>query len=80
MYTPNSITDPIAQEFGQKLRKYLQDGSEDPEHLHAYVNYADGEESLQAVYGWDKWRLEKLRKLKAQWDPKNIMRYYVPIE
>jgi len=79
MYAPNSAIDPIAQEFGKKLRKYLLDGSEDPTHLRAYVNYADGEESLEEVYGWEGWRLEKLRKLKAKWDPKNKMRYYVPI-
>jgi hypothetical protein len=80
MYAPNSTIDPIAKDFGEKLRKHLLDGSDDPAHLHAYVNYADGDESLHAVYGWERWRLEKLRKLKAQWDPKNIMRYYVPIE
>ncbi|KAF7947824.1 hypothetical protein EAE96_008902 [Botrytis aclada] len=80
MYAPDSNIDPIAKEFGEKLRKYLLDGSEDPEHLCAYVNYADGDESLQAIYGWETWRLEKLKKVKAQWDPKNTMRYYVPIE
>ncbi|KAF7945990.1 uncharacterized protein EAE97_005028 [Botrytis byssoidea] len=80
MYAPDSNIDPIAKEFGEKLRKYLLDGSEDPEHLRAYVNYADGDESLQAIYGWETWRLERLKKLKAQWDPKNTMRYYVPIE
>ncbi|KAI0435515.1 hypothetical protein F4803DRAFT_545350 [Xylaria telfairii] len=79
MYAPNATIDPIAQEFGKKLRQYLLDGSDDPAHLRAYVNYADGDEPLPAVYGWENWRLEKLRKLKAQWDPKNTMRYYVPI-
>ncbi|CAG8958962.1 hypothetical protein HYFRA_00012959 [Hymenoscyphus fraxineus] len=79
-YKPNSTIDPLAQEFGEKLRKYLLNGSEDPEHLRAYVNYADGTESLHEVYGWESWRLEKLKKLKAQWDPQNKMRYYVPIE
>ncbi|KAF5872601.1 putative fad-dependent oxygenase protein [Botrytis fragariae] len=80
MYAPDSNIDPIAKEFGEKLRKYLLDGSDDPEHLRAYVNYANGDESSQAIYGWETWRLEKLKKLKAQWDPKNTMRYYVPIE
>ncbi|TGO68135.1 hypothetical protein BOTNAR_0029g00030 [Botryotinia narcissicola] len=80
MYAPDSNIDPIAKELGEKVRKYLLDGSEDPEHLRAYVNYANGDESLQAIYGWETWRLEKLKKLKAQWDPKNTMRYYVPIE
>ncbi|KAJ2979491.1 hypothetical protein NUW58_g7186 [Xylaria curta] len=79
-YAPNPSIDPLAQEFGKKLRKYLLDGSDDPAHLHAYVNYADGDEPLPAVYSWEDWRLEKLRRLKAQWDPKNKMRFYVPIE
>ncbi|TGO26970.1 hypothetical protein BPAE_0050g00600 [Botrytis paeoniae] len=51
MYAPDSNVDPIAKEFGEKLRRYLLDGSDDPEHLRAYVNYADGDESLQAIYG-----------------------------
>ncbi|KAI0452945.1 hypothetical protein F5B21DRAFT_505852 [Xylaria acuta] len=80
MYAPNATIDSVAQEFGKKLRQYLLDGSDDPAHLRAYVNYADGDEPLPAVYGWEDWRLEKLRKLKARWDPKNKMRYYVPIE
>ncbi|KAI0401066.1 FAD-binding domain-containing protein [Xylaria palmicola] len=80
MYTPNDAITPLAQEFGKKLRQYLLDGSDVPAHLRAYVNYADGDEPLPAVYGWDDGRLEKLKKLKAKWDPKNTMRYYVPIE
>ncbi|KAL2016663.1 hypothetical protein VTK56DRAFT_3207 [Thermocarpiscus australiensis] len=78
MYKPNTTIDPIAADFGKELRQCLLDGSDDLAHLHAYVNYADGDEPLPAVYGWEEWRLEKLRKLKAQWDPENKMRYYVP--
>ncbi len=77
-YKPNSTIDPIAEEFGKTLRGFLLEGSDDPKHLRAYVNYANGDEPLEAVYGWDKWRLEKLRQLKRQWDPKNKMKYYVP--
>ncbi|KAI0420200.1 hypothetical protein F5X98DRAFT_38488 [Xylaria grammica] len=77
-YTPNSTIDPIAEEFGKTLRGFLLEGSDDPKHLRAYVNYANGDEPLEAVYGWDKWRLQKLRQLKRQWDPKNTMKYYVP--
>ncbi|KAF2973017.1 hypothetical protein GQX73_g638 [Xylaria multiplex] len=80
MYAPDPAIDPVAREFGKTLRRYLLEGSDDPTHLRAYVNYADGGESLAEVYGWEDWRLEKLRKLKAQWDPKNRMRYYVPIQ
>ncbi|KAL7622063.1 hypothetical protein AAE478_007564 [Parahypoxylon ruwenzoriense] len=78
-YKPNATVDPIADVFGRKLQAHLLEGSDDPAHLRAYVNYAHGDESLQEMYGWEKWRLEKLRKLKAQWDPKNRMRYYAPI-
>lgn len=78
-YQPNATIDPLAQEFGKKLRTHLLEGSDDPAHLRAYVNYANGDESLEAVYGWEEWRLEKLRKLKTEWDPENRMRYYVPI-
>ncbi|KAK7948541.1 FAD-linked oxidoreductase azaL [Apiospora aurea] len=78
-YKPNPAIDPVAQEYGSRLRKHLLQGSEDPQHLRAYVNYAHGTESLQEMYGWEEWRLEKLKSLKAQWDPENRMRYYAPI-
>jgi hypothetical protein len=54
-------------------------GSADPKHLRAYVNYAHGDESLQEVYGWENWWIEKLRGLKTKWDPENRMRFYNPI-
>ncbi|KAI0198801.1 FAD-binding domain-containing protein [Astrocystis sublimbata] len=79
MYAPNAAIDGVAKEFGEKLRGYLLEGSEDPGRLRAYVNYAYGEESMQEVYGWEDWRLEKLRRLKKQWDPEGRMRFYVPI-
>lgn len=45
---------------------------------HIYVNYAMGGESRQQVYGYD-WRLEKLAKLKKEWDPQNRFGYYNPV-
>ncbi|RYO84785.1 hypothetical protein DL766_006372 [Monosporascus sp. MC13-8B] len=46
-----------------------------------YVNYATGNpyESLESIYGYEPWRLERLRGLKAKYDPYNRFRYYVPI-
>ncbi|KAI5854502.1 hypothetical protein GGS23DRAFT_590635 [Durotheca rogersii] len=46
-----------------------------------YVNYAAGleYETLEAIYGYEPWRLDRLRKLKAKYDPTNSFRYYVPI-
>ncbi|KAI0124765.1 hypothetical protein BJ170DRAFT_685647 [Xylariales sp. AK1849] len=44
-----------------------------------YVNYAAGYESLEARYGYEPWRLEKLRDLKAKYDPHNRFAWYNPI-
>lgn len=45
---------------------------------HAYVNYAVGDETVEEMYGYEKWRLEKLRQLKAKWDPQNTFKWYNP--
>ncbi|KAK4233777.1 hypothetical protein C8A03DRAFT_47748 [Achaetomium macrosporum] len=78
-YKPNPALDEVAQALGRRTRQYLLDGSDDPTKLRAYVNYAHGDEPFGAVYGWETWRLEKLRELKKEYDPENRMRYYVPI-
>jgi hypothetical protein len=46
---------------------------------HAYVNYANGFESLPDIYGHEPWRLRRLRALKAAYDPNNKFKYYNPI-
>ncbi|OHE99041.1 hypothetical protein CORC01_05731 [Colletotrichum orchidophilum] len=79
MYKPNASLDALAQEYGEKFRGHLLEASHEPERLRVYVNYAHGSESLEAIYGWDEWRLERLRGLKAKWDPQNRMRFYNPI-
>ncbi|KAK4121767.1 FAD-binding domain-containing protein [Parathielavia appendiculata] len=78
-YKPDPALDEVAQALGRRTRQYLLDGSDDPTQLRAYVNYAHGDEPLGAVYGWEDWRLEKLRGLKKKYDPEYRMRYYVPI-
>ncbi|KAI0154644.1 FAD-binding domain-containing protein [Xylariaceae sp. FL1272] len=47
-----------------------------------YANYATGEsyESVNSIYGYEPWRLARLRGLKAKYDPKNRFRHYVPLE
>lgn len=47
--------------------------------LSAYVNYAHGDEPLEAVYGYEPWRLARLRKLKKRYDPDFKFRFYNPI-
>jgi len=65
-----------AEKVGKELRATLVDGGE----LHAYINYAHGDESLKEVYGHQAWRLEKLRKLKKQYDPEQRFGFYSPID
>jgi FAD/FMN-containing dehydrogenase len=44
-----------------------------------YMPYAAGYESLESMYGYEPWRLERLRALKAKYDPQNRFGYYNPI-
>ncbi|TGJ82161.1 hypothetical protein E0Z10_g6610 [Xylaria hypoxylon] len=44
-----------------------------------YVNFAAGDESLEMIYGHESWRLQRLRSLKAKYDPNNRFRWYNPI-
>lgn len=73
----NATLDNVAADFGKRMRRALFDGSGQP--LHAYVNYAHGDESLQALYGYEDWRLWRLRRLKAKYDPFGKFGYYAPI-
>ncbi|OBS25095.1 hypothetical protein FPOA_05630 [Fusarium poae] len=79
LYKPNSALDSLAQEHGEKLRNLLLEASDEPQQLRAYVNYAHGVESLESMYGYEPWRIDKLKALKKKWDPENRMRFYAPI-
>ncbi|KAL4988130.1 hypothetical protein BDW68DRAFT_187456 [Aspergillus falconensis] len=52
-----------AVKFGDMLRDILLKSTETPDELHAYVNYASGEEGPKAWYGHEPWRLEKLQEV-----------------
>lgn len=77
-YSPDTSLDRVAQDFGRELRNILYK-SEGTEELHAYVNYAVGEESLESIYGYRGWRVAKLKTLKKKLDPENRFRFYAPI-
>jgi len=47
--------------------------------LHAYINYALGDETLEEMYGFEPWRLQKLRRLKKEYDPTGKFNFYAPI-
>jgi Berberine and berberine like len=77
-YQADTSLDAQAEEFGRHARSLLKAGSGSPEQ-HSYVNYAHGDESLEEVYGYKPWRLQKLRWLKKKYDPKNKFGFFEPI-
>lgn len=75
-------TDPSLASQGVAGGKYLRDllqSQAGSTNLNTYVNYAFGDEPLQATYGYESWRLDKLRLLKQQYDPNGKFNYFVPI-
>lgn len=70
--------DEIARQGGEELRSIAVGGREDGK-LYAYVNYANGFETLEELYGHDAWRLEKLRNTKKVYDPDSRLNFYAPI-
>ncbi|KAH8429542.1 FAD-binding oxidoreductase [Aspergillus melleus] len=70
--------DDKAREFGESLREIFFRATGQKE-LHAYINYASGHENPGDWYGHESWRLERLRVLKAKYDPQGKFRFYGPI-
>jgi FAD/FMN-containing dehydrogenase len=79
MYTPNATLDSIAIKFGKEVRRMLHEADGSTE-LHAYVNYAHGDETLQEMYGYEDWRQQKLKALKKEYDPHGKFNFYAPID
>lgn len=73
-----AVIEERAAYHGKKMRDAVVHGSGGK--LHAYVNYAHGDEGLQAMYGYEEWRVKRLRELKKAWDPLNRFGWYAPIE
>ncbi|KAB2110233.1 hypothetical protein AG0111_0g2008 [Alternaria gaisen] len=51
--------------------------------LQQYVSYGNGTSTMkdppEALYGYEPWRLERLRNLKMKYDPDNVFRWYQPL-
>ncbi|KAL2802543.1 FAD-binding domain-containing protein [Aspergillus granulosus] len=77
-YSPNPRLDPIAIQWAEDNQRLWNEG-QPTRKPRAYVNYASGRESLEEMYGYEPWRLERLRRLKAQYDPEGRFSYYNPI-
>ena len=78
IYEPNATLDPIAIQFGKKVRQILH-GADGSSELHAYVNYAHGDETMQEMYGYEDWRQQRLKALKMEYDPQGKFSFYAPI-
>ncbi|RAL17141.1 FAD-binding oxidoreductase [Aspergillus homomorphus CBS 101889] len=77
-YHPNPKLDAPALQLAIAVRDLFIDGQ--PNRLpSAHVSYALGIEPLEQIYGYEPWRLEKLRALKAEYDPYNKFAYHLPV-
>ena len=63
--------------FGEYLRQIVYHGS-GQDRMFSYVNYALGNEGPEAWYGYEGWRLERLRGLKDKYDPERRFNFYAP--
>ena len=76
-------TDESVAEVGDAWARNWRDQLFEPEHSGydqpaVYLNYAHGDEAPEAFYGWEPWRLERLRSLKEKYDPQGFFNSYHP--
>ncbi|KAJ4377065.1 hypothetical protein N0V86_006506 [Didymella sp. IMI 355093] len=72
----DAALDDEAVEFGRKVRDIWSDEN-DATRNPTYVNFAHGDESLEAIYGES---LTRLKMLKRKWDPKGVFGQWFAIE
>lgn len=78
----NDQTKNDASDYSSRIKDALYmavDASNGKVKRHAYVNYASGLESVPEIYGYEQWKIDKLKKLKKKWDPNNRFRFYNPL-
>jgi len=75
---PNSIMKEEMWEWAWEVKDMWNAGQpgRSPD---SYVNYANGFEGPEEWYGNSQWRQERLRGLKAKYDPTNRFRFFNPI-
>ncbi|KAF9871150.1 FAD-dependent oxygenase [Colletotrichum karsti] len=78
-YTPgDAALDKQAADLGNLLRQIIHEGSGRDE-IHVYLNYAFGDETPAEWYGSEPWRQDKLKSLKAKYDPESKFSFYGPV-
>ena len=79
VYPANHTLDAIADTYGKQARGVLHAGDAPGRPLNTYVNYASTDETPEQMYGYEPWRLAKLRALKEKYDPKGRFNFYAPV-
>ena len=79
VYPANHTLDVIADTYGKQARGVLHAGDAPGRPLNTYVNYASTDETPEQMYGYEPWRLAKLRALKEKYDPKGRFNFYAPV-
>lgn len=69
----------MAVDYGHQARTIFHAGDVPGRLLNTYVNYASSDETPEMLYGYEPWRLERLRNLKSEYDPKGKFNFYNPI-
>lgn len=77
-------TDESVAAAGDAWARNWRDSQFDPEisgyeRPAVYLNYAHGDEAPEAFYGYEPWRLERLRDLKKKYDPRGFFNSYHPV-
>ncbi|KAB5575384.1 FAD binding domain-containing protein [Coniochaeta sp. 2T2.1] len=78
-YPTNHSLDATAQKWVAATVNLWNAGQSKWRKPSAYVNYASGNEPMEQWYGYEAWRLAKLRALKKRYDPNGRFSYYNPI-
>jgi FAD/FMN-containing dehydrogenase len=76
-YEPNATLDTLAWDYAGQIRDTMIEGT--GKMYEAYVNYARGDETTEELYGYEERRLEKLRRLKKEYDPHGRFNFFAPI-
>ncbi|KAL8703191.1 MAG: hypothetical protein Q9201_003610 [Fulgogasparrea decipioides] len=79
VYARSTASDALALDFANQARRIWHAGDTPGRNVTAYLNYANGDESVEALYGYESWRLDRLRGLKKIYDPYNKFRFFNPI-
>ncbi|KAK0746969.1 hypothetical protein B0T18DRAFT_489395 [Schizothecium vesticola] len=78
-YTDPSWSDDIIATT-MEIKRVMTESGGPGEPPRGYVNYGFGNEESEELYGHEKWRLEKLRRLKRKYDPEGKFSFYAPID